>query len=104
MTLKMPSIILNSDGGRSLSKPSFDITFSGTVETKRSCNMFSLLHYFELAPSRADENVMSNRSAKIGVHWKMHFPITSFIRSHHLRKRKKGRVTRNQGESQITKT
>jgi perosamine synthetase len=29
--------------------------------------MFSLLHYFELALSRADENVMSNRSAKIGV-------------------------------------
>jgi hypothetical protein len=29
--------------------------------------MFSLLRYFWLALSRADENVMSNRSAKIGV-------------------------------------
>jgi hypothetical protein len=67
MTVKIPSIILNSDDGRSLNKPPFDITFSGTVEIKRRYNVFSLLHYFELAPSRADENVMSNRSAKIGV-------------------------------------
>jgi hypothetical protein len=67
MTVKIPSIILNSDGSRSLNKPSFDITFSGTAETKRRCNMFSLLRYFWLALSRADENVMSNRSAKIGV-------------------------------------
>ena len=67
MIVKPPSIISNSDGGRSLNKPTFDITFSGTVETKRRCNMFSLLHYYELAPSRADENVMSNCSAKIGV-------------------------------------
>jgi hypothetical protein len=67
MTVKIPSIILNSDGSRSLNKPSFDITFSGTAETKKRCNMFSLLRYLWLALSRADENVMSNRSAKIGV-------------------------------------
>lgn len=58
--------IFTFDGSRCLSKPSFDIRFSGTVESKRNCNMFSLLHYFEQAPSKADENVMSNRSAKIG--------------------------------------
>ena len=69
MTVKIPSMISNSDSGRSLIKPSFDITFSGTVETKRSCNMLSLLHYFYLAPSRADENRMSNCSAKIGVEY-----------------------------------
>jgi len=67
MIVKMPWNIFISDSSKILIKPSFDITFSGTVETKRIYNMFSLLHYFEPAPSRADENVMSNRSAKIGV-------------------------------------
>ena len=41
MTVKIPSIISNSDGGISLNKPSFSITFSGTVETKRCGNMLS---------------------------------------------------------------
>ena len=65
--MKFPGHIFHFDHGRSLNIPSFDIRISETGKTKRICNIFSLLHYFYMERWRADENLISNRSAKIGA-------------------------------------
>ena len=65
--VKMPWNIFISDGSRILIKPSFDIIISGTVMANLICNMFSLLRIYRSALCNANENVISNCSAKIGV-------------------------------------
>ena len=66
-------------GGASLSDPSFDIKVLEIAATDPCCNLFSLLHYKPSATSKADEHLISNRSAKIAVKWiKQHLRIKAF--------------------------
>jgi hypothetical protein len=67
MIVKMPWNIYISDSSKIIIKPPFDIRISGTAMAKLICNMLSLLRYYRSALCNADENLISNCSAKIGV-------------------------------------
>ena len=58
--------IFNFNGGNIHSKPSFDIRIQDTTLTEHILIILLLLRYLRSAPWKADENVISNISAKIG--------------------------------------
>ncbi len=61
-----PNVLISGDG-RIYSKPLFHIRFLRAIVDKLICNIPHLLHYIKSARREANENLISNRSAKIGV-------------------------------------
>jgi len=61
------SVVLNFNNGIILSIPSFDIRNFQNLTTRHNPNYLLLLLYIRLASYVATKNLISNRSAKIGV-------------------------------------